>query len=369
MHPERQPSASRQESREPKAMSEVWRPGEALRAILDYTSDGILFADPQNRYLDANASACRMLGYSRDDLIGRTAADIVAPAELKLIAPALDEISATGEHRREWQLRRKDNSPFAASVTSIRLLDGNRLVFLRDLTVRIQSEADLHAAEQKLRALVGRLHTVREEEARRISRELHDDLGQQLTAFNMELADMKAKLPGLTPKQCEHFSRMHAGVDHMIGVVQQISGDLRLAQLDVLGLSAAIDWQAKEFSRRSLIPCRIVRLDEVSQLTDAQTTAAFRILQESLTNIGRHSGATEVKIFLEIRPDQAELRIHDNGRGITDTELNDDKSIGLIGMRERARLVGGVLAITGGFGVGTTVTLRMVPRRSGTALS
>ncbi len=342
----------------------AWRAGEAHhRTIFDYTSDGILIADPVTRYLDANASACRMLGYARNELIGRTAADIVAPTELPHIAEVLDAISATNDHRREWQLRRKDDSAFAADVTATRLPDGNLLVVIRDLTVRKQGEADLRVAEQQLRALVGRLHNVREEEARRIARELHDDLGQHLTAFNMELADMETKLPGLTPRQQEHFSRMHAGVDHMIGVVQQISGDLRLAQLDVLGLSAAIDWQAKEFSRRSAIPCRIARLDEINHLTDAQNTAVFRILQESLTNIARHAGATEVEIFLEARPDQTVLRIHDNGRGITQAELNDQKSIGLIGMRERAQLVGGDLVIAGG--TGTTVLVRIMLHPTG----
>ncbi len=279
------------------------------------------------------------------------------PAERPHLAPALDEISATRDHRREWRLRRKDDSAFAADVTATRMPGGNLLVVFRDITGRKQAELELHTAEQQLRALVGRLHNVREEEARRIARELHDDLGQHLTAFNMELADMETKLPGLTPRQREHFSRMHAGVDHMIGVVQQISGDLRLAQLDVLGLSAAIDWQAKEFSRRSAIPCRIARLDEMRQLSDAQSTALFRILQETLTNIVRHAAATEVEISLAVQSGQTVLRIHDNGRGITAAELKDQKSLGLIGMRERAQLVGADLAITGG--AGTTVLVRI----------
>jgi PAS domain S-box-containing protein len=360
MRADKRVGAPRPNSGELKGGNAAWRSSLAHhRTIFDYTSDGILVADPENRFLDANTSACRMLGYARSELVGRTAVDIVEPAEQPHVASALHEISATNDYRREWQLRRKDNSAFTADVSATRLSDGNLLAVIRDLTMLKRGEAELCVAESQLRALVGRLHNIREEEARRIARELHDDLGQHLTAFNMELADMEMKLPALTLSQRAHFSRMHAGVDHMIGVVQQISGDLRLAQLDVLGLSAAIDWQAKEFSRRASIPCRIVRLDEITRLSDAQNTALFRILQETLTNIVRHAAATEVEISLEVQLEEAVLRIRDNGRGITATELKDHKSIGLMGMRERAHLVGGDLSISGAAGLGTTVLVRI----------
>jgi signal transduction histidine kinase len=148
---------------------------------------------------------------------------------------------------------------------------------------------------------------------------------------------------------------MHATVDQTIELVQQLSSELRLGQLDILGLTAAIDWQLKEFSRRSAIPCLVTRLDEITNLSDAQRTAVFRILQEALTNIVRHAGATQVEINLQAGPGQLTLKVHDNGRGITAAELIDQKAIGLLGMRERAQSVGGTVAITGGVGAGTTV--------------
>jgi PAS domain S-box-containing protein len=343
-----------------KQTKEALRASEArYRALFEYAPDGIVIADMHAYYLDANASMCRMIGYSRSELIGLNASDIVAATEVEHIKPALNLIRARLDYRREWQFRRRDASVFGADVMASLMPDGNLLAMIRDNTERKRTETELRSAEAQLRALVGRLHNVREEEARRIARELHDDLGQHLTAFNMELADLEMKQAGVNPQQREHFTRMHAGVDHMIEIVQQISGELRLAQLDVLGLSAAIDWQAKEFSRRSAIPCRITRLDEIRHLSDAQNTALFRILQEALTNIARHAGATEVEISLEARPDQTALRVHDNGRGIAAAEVRDPASIGLIGMRERVRLVGGEILITGGAGVGTTVLVRM----------
>ena len=233
-----------------------------------------------------------------------------------------------------------------------------------DITEQKQAEIELRAAEQQLHSLVERLNTVREEEAKRIARELHDDLGQQLTALNMELADLEAKLGEVPPRQRGQFDRMRTGIDHTIEVVQKISGELRLGQLDVLGLTAAIECQVQEFSRRSAISCRIERLDEVADLSEAQTTALFRILQEALTNIARHAGATEVSVSLEAGPDAVTMQVRDNGRGITASEMDDKKAIGLLGMRERAQILGGDLIITGG--AGTTVRVRLPLNRTGT---
>jgi signal transduction histidine kinase len=237
----------------------------------------------------------------------------------------------------------------------------------QDITERKRAEAELRAAKQQLHALVGRLHTVREEEAKRIARELHDDLGQKLTALNMELDDLEMKLADATPYQRAQIARMHTVVDRTIEVVQGISSELRLGQLDILGLTAAIEWQLKEFSRRFAIQCSVTRLDEVTNLSDAQRTAVFRILQEALTNIVRHAGATDVEVSLQAGPGQLALQVRDNGRGITVAEMNDRKAIGLLGMRERAQGVGGDVTITGGGSVGTTV-LVTIPLHQAAAL-
>ncbi|MDB6165515.1 MAG: domain S-box-containing protein [Lacunisphaera sp.] len=226
-----------------------------------------------------------------------------------------------------------------------------------DIEDRKQAEEALRRSEQQLHELVGRLNHVREDEAKRIARELHDDLGQKLTALNMELADLETKLADAPPAQRAQIAGMHATVDQTIEAVQTISSELRLGPLDILGLTAAIDWQLKEFSRRSGIPCRVTRLDEIPNFAGAQGTAVFRILQEALTNIVRHAGATEVEISLQNGADELVLKIRDNGRGITAAELGDRKSIGLLGMSERAEGVGGSVQFTGAAGQGTVVTV------------
>ncbi len=343
---------------------EARRVSEArYRTLFDYAPDGIMIADPKSYYVEANEYVCRMLGYAREELIGLHASDIVAPEELPHIGEALTAIKTKAHYHREWLLRRKDGSTFPAEVIAAALPDGNLLAMVHDVTERRRAEETLRTAEQRLHTLVGRMNTVREEEAKRIARELHDDLGQHLTALNMELADLELKLADCTARQREQFARMRAGVDHTIEVVQKISGELRLGQLDVLGLPAAVEWQVQEFAKRSAIPCRITRLDEIADLADTQNTALFRILQESLTNIARHAGATAVEVSLEAGPAEVLLRVCDNGRGISAAELGDERAIGLLGMRERAQSVGGAVAISGAPGQGTTVLVR-IPRQS-----
>ena len=237
-----------------------------------------------------------------------------------------------------------------------------------DIEVQKAALEALRRNEQQLHALVGRLNTIREDEAKRIARELHDDLGQKLTALNMEIADLERKLTDVTPPQRAQFDHMHSVVNSTIKSVQQISGELRLAQLDILGLAAAIDWQMKEFSRRSKILSNVTCLDEITNLSDAQRTAVFRILQEALTNVVRHSRATQVEISLQASPGQLALKIRDNGRGVTADELNARSSIGILGMRERAQIVGGAVTITGEIGEGTTV-LVVIPLEQGSEFS
>lgn len=260
----------------------------------------------------------------------------------------------------EMRLRRADGEYRWFLVRTAPLRDRNGKIIKWfgasvDIEDRKKAAEALRRSEQRLQALVGRLNTVREDEAKRIARELHDVLGQRLTALNMELADLETKLVDATPSQRAQIARINTAVDQTIEVVQELSSELRLGQLDVLGLTAAIEWQLKEFSRRSKIPCNVTRLDEIANLSDARNTAVFRILQEALTNIVRHAGATEVEVSLQSGPSQLVLKVRDNGRGITAAELNDRKAIGLLGMRERAQIVGGDFKIMGRAGVGTTV--------------
>ncbi|HSB73069.1 MAG TPA: sensor histidine kinase [Candidatus Methylomirabilis sp.] len=208
-------------------------------------------------------------------------------------------------------------------------------------------------------ALTARLQAVREEERARVAREIHDELGQTLTALKIDLAWWTGRLPAEPPALRDTAQRMLALVDTTIQSARRLFTDLRPAILDELGLAAALDWLAKAFQERTGIQCGFIFKEEEVALDPEMATTLFRICQEALSNVERHAGATQVIIREERQADALLLSVEDNGKGITDREIAHRKSLGLMGMRERAILLGGELTILGRPGEGTTVTVRM----------
>jgi len=214
-----------------------------------------------------------------------------------------------------------------------------------------------------LRALAAQLERVREEEGSRIARELHDELGSSLSGLRWDLEEFATLLTGKAedlnlPALQMMAARMGDLAQANIRAVKRISSELRPSILDDLGIAEALDWQVKEFQARTGIVCAS-RLVCGARLNRDQTTAVFRITQEALTNILRHSNATKVEISMEISTHWLCLQIADNGRGITSEEIANPLSLGILGMRERARLLGGVIDISGAQGQGTTVTVKI----------
>ena len=217
----------------------------------------------------------------------------------------------------------------------------------------IESEHLLRESSAQLRQLAAHLLSVREEERARISREVHDELGQSLTAVTMDLAWLEARMP----QHSEMLERIRATrtlANSIIQSVRRISTELRPAVLD-LGLVAAVEWQVQDFQARSGIQCEVRLLTDEVVAANA-STAMFRICQETLTNVARHSQATRAEVVLQKRGDRLVLLIHDNGRGFDQAVPALSKSLGLLGMRERAAMLGGCVDITSAPGNGTTVT-------------
>ena len=232
---------------------------------------------------------------------------------------------------------------------------------------RPDQAAPLLDAVDQLRALTGRLQSVREEERARIAREIHDELGQALTALKMDLAWLAARLARASqeswvPPLLDKAQSMSELLDTTVQKVRRIATELRPGVLDNLGLAAAIEWQAQDFQNHSGIRCLVAT--DAAQLEDLElgrdpSTAVFRILQEALTNVARHAGASEVRISLQEDEIAVILEVADNGRGIAEEEIRHIRSLGILGMRERATLVGGELQV-GRLGErGTRVTFRM----------
>ena len=219
----------------------------------------------------------------------------------------------------------------------------------------------LRAANEQLHALSARLESVREEERTRISREIHDELGQMLTALKIDIDTLPQRLAGADVAHglWQRLSAMSDLTETMINSVRRISAELRPSVLDDLGLHEAIAWQAREFERRCAVPCSFTCELKNVALTPVLSTALFRIAQEALTNVARHAEATRVSIVLSSDDGDVVLDVTDDGRGLTEADVHNPKSLGLLGMRERARLLGGDVAVQGIVGHGTTVRVRI----------
>jgi PAS domain S-box-containing protein len=235
---------------------------------------------------------------------------------------------------------------------------------MQDITERKQAEEQLRATTEQLRALSARIHSAKEEEGTRIAREIHDELGAALTSlrWDLESVDKVISESGDQPQLKvlrERIESMLRLTETTISSVRRISSELRPSILDDLGLVEAIEWQAQQFQDRMGIICRCDCSLENLDLSREQSTAVFRILQEALTNILRHAQATRVDITTKVEAGEFVLAIIDNGRGITENKKSGAQSLGLLGMQERAHLIGGKINITGVEGKGTMITVRV----------
>lgn len=235
---------------------------------------------------------------------------------------------------------------------------------IRDVSEYKRAEEALTKSCEQLRALSAYLQSAREQERTSIAREIHDDLGQSLTALKMDLSWMRKRVSKNQQSLIDKMQSMSELVDMTIGTVKRIITDLRPGLLDDLGLEAAIEWQVEEFEKRTGIKCE-ARLDIEERILDPErSTAIFRILQGTLTNVLRHSKATEVKISLTERDGQVVLVTSDDGKGITKKQISNPRSFGLMGIRERAHVFGGDMEIVGARGKGTTVTVSIPIERT-----
>jgi signal transduction histidine kinase len=230
---------------------------------------------------------------------------------------------------------------------------------LQDVTERYQAEAQLRRAYEEVRQLADHLQSARENERVAIAREIHDEMAQSLTAQKIDLVRLKSRLPDDDEFLTELAEDILQSINQTIDSVQRILMDLRPAMLDDLGLLAAIEWQIEQFQARTEMQCQLNLPDEEPKLTNKERTALFRIMQEALLNILRHSSATKMCLELRVGKSWLLMNISDNGIGLPESEVWGSRSFGLMGMRERAHVFGGKVIIKGEAGKGTTVSTRI----------
>jgi PAS domain S-box-containing protein len=321
--------------------------------------------------LEVNGRWESVFGYSQAEAAGHTALELglIHSSDRDRLRGLLEKEHSLRDV--EVDLRTRSNEVRHVSVSAEQIVIDNELcsIFLHhDITERKRAEQNLEASTAQLRALSARLQTAREEEGSRIAREIHDELGSLLTSLRWDLERLAKGLSEQGhPSQAAELSPKVTGLlaltDTMIGIVRRIASELRPSVLDVLGLLDAIQWQARQFSDRTGIAVHCNSPARDFGLNGEQSTTAFRIFQEALTNILRHAHATIVDVAMAETDGTFILKIRDNGRGITEQEKSGPSSIGLLGMRERAHLIGADLKIDGSAGEGTTVALHVpVPR-------
>jgi PAS domain S-box-containing protein len=335
-----------------------------LGAVVDSAMDAIITVDAEQKIVLFNRAAEQVFRVRREQALGSPLERFIPPRFRGAHRGHVEQFGRTGATSRRmgdvttlWGLRADgEEFPLEASISQAR--EGGRVhftVILRDITLRKQYEDTLKRQQQELRELSARVLEAREEEKTRIARELHDELGQLLTAVKMDIAwlgeNLRAAAPGVTAKVRE----MGAMVDQTVGAARRISADLRPLLLDDLGLAAALEWLAKETSRRHGFAVNLTVDEACRQLAEPLASQVYRIVQECLTNVVRHAQAKKVDISLAKKRRDIEIRVADDGIGLSSADLEKKGSFGLVGIRERVYMLKGRVAFQGEPGKGTRI--------------
>ena len=342
---------------------------ERYRELFENAKDATYVHDLSGRYTSVNRAAEKLSGYTKGEILGKSFINFVPSDQIENVREHLcRKLVEEGETSYESEVITKDGRRVAVEVNSHVIFENGVVVGVqgtaRDITERKAAEEKLKSTSGQLRALSARLQSAREEEGTRIAREIHDELGAVLTSLKWDLegADRILASP-IEPSQITDLrEKLHALgklADVAITAIRRIASELRPSVLDDLGLVAAIEWQAQQFQARTGIVCCFDCSLEKLELSEEQSTAVFRILQEALTNVLRHAQATRVDIKINKENGYFTLSISDNGKGITESEKSEQQSLGILGMRERAHLIAGKIDIKGIEGKGTVVIVRV----------
>jgi PAS domain S-box-containing protein len=329
---------------------------------------GIATIDMKGRFLGANRAFQRMTGYSERELTTRSVQDLTDEQDWETSRKQVTRLlkKRSGPVEVEECYRRKDGAVIRvhADLSLVRRTDGRphyMMEVIADINGRKEVERELEQPPNQLRALAGRLQRVREEERKRVARQIHDELGQALTSIKLDLSSLLRGTVAGGDEQMTKAESLLRRLDDTVGAVHRIATDLRPGVLDDLGLAAAIEWAAREFQNHPGIQCSLNLPRAELAAYPERDIAVLRIFQETLTNIARHAQATQVRVRLTEKKGTLTLEVRDNGRGISPAQISDVRSLGILGMRERAALLGGDLDIQGVPRKGTTVSVR-IPR-------
>jgi len=352
-----------EDATERKEKEELLLRSEAkYRALVDISPDVIWTLDSEGRITFMSPAAKRIYGYEPEELLGRHLLDFVPPelvdAHFRECATVLEGEGSTG---CEEVFLKRDGTPVWMSCRAVPLRDdqGNVVGAMgvsTDITGQKAAAEKLRRSRDQLRALAARIQSVREEERKSLARELHDEMGQALTGLKLEFASFLRHPTSGAQERADRAQEILRLIDETIQSVGKLAANLRPGMLDDLGLVAAAEWAAREFEARTGTKCALELPPRDIAIEPETATALFRILQEALTNIARHAEATEVVVRLAGEAEDVRLEVRDNGKGFDNEQLDSARSLGLLGMAERAGLLGGGMSIESSPGKGATVT-------------
>jgi PAS domain S-box-containing protein len=338
---------------------------QEFRALVENSPDVIARFDLQGRFIYTNPVTQALLGKPLDKILGKRPDEALPHLDAtRAFRNTLERIVRTGEATEEEIIMDAapgtDAARYEARLVPERDRQGRLVSILsigRDISAKRAAERRLKKSHAQLRQLSSYRETAREEERKRIAREIHDELGQQLTALRMGISLLRLQFGKDHPPLVERVQALMIRVDETIQVVRNVATSLRPAALD-MGLTSALEWLASEFSRNTSISCQLKAPSARLELDDERATAAFRVIQESLTNVARHSRASRVDIRLECGLQQVLIEVHDNGRGFDPKQLTKG-TLGMLGMRERGHMLGGKVTIDSNPGQGVRVRVHI----------
>lgn len=316
------------------------------------------------RILQVNDATVKTYGYTKEEFETKTVLAI-RPAEdharIKAFARQMLQ-QPESLSTNTWKHLNSKGEVMYMNISSHRITYNNRLAILsvgEDVTQRFLMEAELRKSYDAIRQLNAHLDKIREEERAGIAREIHDELGQQLTVLKMDAAWLKSKLAPDNTEALQRLADMLLLIDNTVKTVRRIASDLRPGVLDDLGIIAALEWQSSEFEKRTGIKVRVQTTAHEVEMNTQTSNAVFRVYQEILTNVARHSAATQVDTTIELSNNTFCLSVQDNGNGFDQQAAKEKKTLGLLGMAERVNILHGELYIDTLPGKGTRITVKV----------